>query len=546
MIEQEDPSQAFLLADEYAQTTRFGARQGPQGSRLIEPVSLAARQDNLPARGAARPFDQTAETPPSAQPPRSQQQPGVAAADPTPGSVASARTPANPEPMPPVVGDDTAASMPAMPPMANAPEADTIPAVTADQQRSDASDAPSHPVKRVDPVAKPPSETGASVIATRRTAAADKAIRTAEQFLGFLKARGDKGGMIKVAHDADLELPATEFAGAGPWRIEAQPGPRRPRLRFRPSVFAPRPPTAWSVLFNLRSGALHLQGLDIILPAQDPEAPPAGPQAAIGVAGGTNLELTHCTITVANDSPSSAAIVVQPGAAEPQAADSEKATRPQDATITIGDTFIRSAGDCMAVSSGRHLDLRLQNVIVGTDGSLLHAMGSSQIDRNTTALKVKIDHSLARSRGGLVFLESTQDEKDLPLTEINVRQSTFSTAGPSPLLRLDGQGQMESLRDRIVWKADRAAYDQIITYRRDQILQTGVSPRDYTRSDWRTAFDPQDESPLIDGVRYLRKLELWRSARSLTREDLKLAPRSLAADRSPDLNRIPDAPPAES
>ncbi|MGC8643905.1 MAG: hypothetical protein ACP5XB_28935, partial [Isosphaeraceae bacterium] len=59
------------------------------------------------------------------------------------------------------------------------------------------------------------------------------------------------------------------------------------------------------------------------------------------------------------------------------------------------------------------------------------------------------------------------------------------------------------------------------------------------------AFDPKDESPLIDGVKYLHRLELWRSSRSLTREDLKLAPRSLAADRGPDFDRIPDAPPAE-
>ena len=311
-------------------------------------------------------------------------------------------------------------------------------------------------------------------------------------------------------------------------------------------MFASRPPTAWSVLFNLRSGTLRLRGLDLMLPSQDAEAPPSGPQAAIGVSAGTDLELTDCTITVANNSASSAAIVVQPGAAEPLAAEREKADPHRNAVITIVDAFIRSAGDCIAVSSGRLLDLNLQNVLVGTDGSLLHALGSSQIDRATTALKVKIERALARNRGGLVYLESTQDEKELPLTDIEARRSTFSTAGASPLFRVDGQGQMDHLRDRIVWKADRVAYDQITTYRRDQILQTGVSPRDYTRSDWRTAFDPKDESPLVDGVKFLHKLELWRSARSLTRDDLKLEPRSTAADRGPDLSHIPDAPPADS
>jgi hypothetical protein len=363
-----------------------------------------------------------------------------------------------------------------------------------------------------------------------------------------LSGNGGKGGTFKIAHGADLELPATELAGAGSWQIEAErgAGPGRPRIRFRPSAFASRPPSAWSVLFNLRSGTLRLLGLDIVLPGQDAEAPPSGPQAAIGVSAGSDLELADCTVTVASSSPRSAAIVVQPGATQPVSGESEGATQRRHASITIVDTFIRSAGDCISVSSGRFLELRLQNMIAGTDGSLLHAMGSSQIERTMTALKLKIERSLARNRGGLVYLESTQDEKELPLTNIEVQRSTFSTAGPYPLLRLDGQGQMDGLRDRIVWNGDKVAYDQISTYRRDQILQTGVSPRDYTRSDWRTAFDPRDESPLVDGVRYLRKLELWRSARSLTREDLKLEPRSLAADRGPDLSRIPDAPAADS
>ena len=75
----------------------------------------------------------------------------------------------------------------------------------------------------------------------------------------------------------------------------------------------------------------------------------------------------------------------------------------------------------------------------------------------------------------------------------------------APLLRVDGQGQGERLRDRIVYKADKVAYDQITTYRRDQILQTGVSPRDYSRTDWRTAFDPEDDSPVTEGVKFRKK-----------------------------------------
>ncbi|MBV8309971.1 MAG: hypothetical protein JO344_06260, partial [Planctomycetaceae bacterium] len=129
---------------------------------------------------------------------------------------------------------------------------------------------------------------------------------------------------------------------------------------------------------------------------------------------------------------------------------------------------------------------------------------------------------------------------------IEAESSIFSTAGQAPLFRVDGQGQMEQLHDRIVWKAEKVAYDEITTYRRDQILQTGVSPRDYSRSDWTTSFDPKDESPVTESVKFRKKFEPWRSASSLTKDDLQLDPNGPAAGRGPDLRRIPSPPPADS
>jgi serine/threonine-protein kinase len=546
VLEQEEPSLAFRLADEFTQAPRFGARQGPYGSRLAEPIAASGRQESpaAVARAPAQPFERSPDPAPLDPSPRSGETSPPTGTDTAQAANSIAKS--GPSlPMPEAAGQVTTTDLPAMPPMANSPDLDPGPAAPADPSKTDAADGSSRPIKKVDPVIKATAEAGTATTRTPRKDATEKVIRSSEQLIALLSG---KGGTIRIAQEADLELPATELSGPGPWRIEAETGlgSGRPRIRFHPSSFASRPPTAWSVLFNLQSGKLRLQGIDIMVPTQDAEAPPTGPQAAIGLSAGTELELADCTITVSNSSPNSAAVVVQPEAALPPVGQRDRAGPGRRATITIVDTFIRSAGDGIAVSSGRLLELQLRNVIAGTDGSLLHAMGSSQIDRNTTALNVKIERSLARNRGGLIYLESTQDEKELPLTNIEVVRSTFSTAGPSPLFRLDGQGPMDGLRDRIVWNAVRAAYDQILTYRRDQILQTGVSPREYTRADWRTAFDPRDESPLVDGVRYQRKLELWRSARTLTRDDLRLDPRSLAADRSPDLSRIPDAPPVDS
>jgi serine/threonine-protein kinase len=210
--------------------------------------------------------------------------------------------------------------------------------------------------------------------------------------------------------------------------------------------------------------------------------------------------------------------------------------------IRIRDSFVRSAGDAISVAAGRALALELHNTLVATDGCLLHALGSSRSEHGESDLSMTLDHTLARCRDGLVYLDSTLEEAELPAADITARSSIFSTAGQAPLLRVDGQGQMESLRDRIIWNAERVAYDEITIYRRDQILQTGVSPRDFNRSDWKTAFDSRDELPITEGPIFLKRIELRRPAWSLTKDDLKLDPRSPALDRGCDLSLIPSSP----
>jgi serine/threonine-protein kinase len=365
-------------------------------------------------------------------------------------------------------------------------------------------------------------------------------IRSSEQLVNQFNRLASRGGTLTIARQADLELPGTELSGSAQWEIRAEPGPERPRIRFRPSGFAARSLTDWAVLFNLRGGSLHLQGLDLLIQEQDAGVLPSSRLAGIGVAGGAGLKLTDCTITVTGRFSASAAVVVQQGLLDAKTTSGDPPSRA--AVVQVENTFVRCVGDAVTVTPDRLVDLRLKNVVITTEGSLLHALGNSQSTRRG-ALKVRLERALTRTRAGLIYLESTQDEVELPLTEIEAYSSIVSTAGPSALFRVDGRpGQIERLSDRIAWTADRVAYDQITTYRRDQVLQTGISPRDYNRSDWLNAFDPKDQSPQIDGVRFLKKHEQSRSAWTLTKDDFRLDPRSPAADRGPDLSRIPSAP----
>jgi len=547
LIEQDNPTQPFQLATAFLKSSFFGARQGPYNARLVNPVRLAGRLGasgtGTPRSGSERASDlihSAAAVGAQTAVPKNNGDSSQAA-----NNVGSAWEGRMPMPSVPADEDEDTTSLTTMLPMSMPPAPDTA--------HSPASATGFEPGVSKQPARERPVLSagnrgaeghGPTTGQAQSTGSQEDLIRSAEQFTNTLNRLGSKGGTLRIARDADLELPVTEFAGPAQWLIEAESGSRRPRIRFRPSAFAAKSTTAWSVLFNLRSGSLHLQGLDLLIPDQDAEAPHGGRQAAIGVSAGSELTLNDCTITVAGHSSTSAAFVVQPGPADEIPSDGERTIK--NALIKIRDSFVRTAGDCISVASGRLLDLQLQNVLIGADGSLLHALGSAQIERSRTALKVKIDHALARTRGGLVYLESTLEETELPLTYIEAESSIFSTAGQAPLFRVDGQDQMERLHDRIVWKAEKVAYDEITTYRRDQILQTGVSPRDYTRSDWTTSFDPKDESPVTESVKFRKKLELWRSASSLTKDDLQLDPNGPAAGRGPDLSRIPSPPPADS
>ena len=121
-------------------------------------------------------------------------------------------------------------------------------------------------------------------------------LRTAEEFRDALGRSPAHGESLLVAADADWVLSSAQLRGEGPWSIRAEPGQTRPRIRFRPTPADPKEPTAPSVWLELRSGALQLEGIDIVLPRSD--APREGRWAAFGVWAGAELSLTNCTVTI--------------------------------------------------------------------------------------------------------------------------------------------------------------------------------------------------------------------------------------------------------
>jgi serine/threonine-protein kinase len=406
------------------------------------------------------------------------------------------------------------------------------------------------PPARPDPVPEPPREEPSRTVAAAppapRAAAAsgdEDVVRSVEQFQTMLRHLGGRGGTLRISQGAELELPAITVESAGTNRVEivAEPGPARPRLRLRPAATPGASPADGSGLLSLRSGSLRLQGLDVVVAKA--ESLPAERVAAIALVPGTELILEDCTITLAVGRPTATAVAVQRTSGRPGRDTAGDAA----AIVELRDGFLRSCGDAVTVAGGCRLALKLQNMMVATEGSLLHTLGGARSPANGAepkpALDVRLDRVAARIKGGLVHSQTTREEPEMAAVEIHVDRSILSTVtGDHPLLRLEGQDRLERLRDKIRWEGHQVAYHRIKIYRRDEIVQVGGLPRIYDRDDWTRAFLPTDDSPMLTDLKFQREPDAAVPAWKVVREDLQLAAGSSSPPLGPDAGKVPEPP----
>jgi serine/threonine-protein kinase len=375
-------------------------------------------------------------------------------------------------------------------------------------------------------------------------------LRTVEQLIAALARPGADGRTLRIAANADWVLTGLQVRSSGRWTIRAEPGPTRPRFRFQPSPGDLKAATAWALAIDLKAGALHCEGIDLVMARED--APPQGRWSAFGVATGTELSLTDCTVTVeGNDLPSSALLAHAPGPAPPHEPESGKepaagvtagAGEPPPAHVHLASSLFRTGGDLVEIAAGSRLTLELVNVVVATGGSLVHANGLPR-GQAVAPVKLGLRQVTARMVGGLIQLESAPGEPELPLIEVSARDSILATtAQGAPLLQIDGQDDLDALQNRIHWDGVRVAYHQINSYRRDQTAQVGTVPKVYNRPAWMVAVGPQEEAAIHGDLRFLQRWNPDQPSWLFRPDDFRLAPESPAAAVGADLARIP-APP---
>ncbi len=393
------------------------------------------------------------------------------------------------------------------------------------------------PMERMppDPVvpAAPPA-----VVKEEKPRAEDAPLRTRDEVLQALARPNAKAGEFRLAGDADVRLPALELRGPGRWVLKAEPGPTRPKIRFRPNPADPRKSRDRPSLFQLRSGSLELDGVDVILEAA--EAPIGASWAAFAVSSGTGLTLTRCTVTVEGPSPASSVVAVTSEEAIEEGFD---LAEPSTTQIRATDCLLRGGGDIVDVAPGRRVDLTLIHVVAGAGGSLVHGHGAAK-EQAAEPIKLFLEQVTARLAGGLVFLESSAGGPDLPVAGVIARNTILDTTSRDlPLFRVDGQDDVERLSDRIEWDGHGIIYHQIDTYRRDITAQAGTMPVKYGRNSWQVFVGPNDKDAIHGDAHFAAAWKPDRSPATLSRDDVKLAEDADAS--GPDLDRIPPAPPAE-
>ena len=364
-------------------------------------------------------------------------------------------------------------------------------------------------------------------------------IRTADQLRNALSDPAARGGTLRIAADADLEIPSIPVRVAGSWRIQAESGATRPRLRFLPSgSTSANAVAAWTAMLDLRVGSLQLEGIDVVLPKNN--APAKGGWAAFLVRAATDLSLTGCTVTVEGEQPTSAVVAVSAAGNNDEGLNGEVGNA-SPATVRLSDSLLRGGGDCVDVSGGQRLTVEFNNTVVSAGGSLLRAHGIAR-GQEAESIGLTLRQVTARAAEGLVRIESAATEPELPIVDVNARDSILlTTPDPSgaPLLRVDGQAVTSSMRDRIVWEGHGVVYHQIRTYRRDQSGQIGAVPTLYDRGDWTVAVGSRETSAVHGDAKFLHPFDAERPAWRLRAEDVRLAPDSPAASAGPDLERIP-------
>ena len=363
-------------------------------------------------------------------------------------------------------------------------------------------------------------------------------VRDSEGLSRAIRALGDRGGVVLLAPEARIEITGLEVPRFGRWTIRAAPGSGRPQIGYRPTTtFIVRSPA----LLRLAPGTLlDVEGVDFVV--RTPSSGSRTPRALFEVAGGSELSLTRCTISL---SPPDEGSAVSPppvfAVLSPTDPTGDRPDAPA-ATVRISDSFLRAASDLVDVAPGSRIDLSATNSVLAAGAGLVHAHGTSR-GTSPGPLQVSLRRVTARLEGGIAYMESGPGRPELPRIEVIARDSILATtADGAPLFRVDGQDSLEALRDRVRWEGRDVVYHLIDTYRRDQSALSGTAPVGIDRFSWEVAVGPREDRAVHGDARFRLDWPPSRPPWTAVIDDMRLGPEAPNPTAGPDLDLLPGPP----
>jgi serine/threonine-protein kinase len=448
--------------------------------------------------------------------------------DPAPEPTAM-RTVGRPGPMP-------IAPPPALAEAPGVPETDVMPPMNQADPVDLAAEMPPAPMFPFDDPPEVEEAPEAAPAEAARSVGSDRVlVRTADDWREATLALSGRGGVVRLAADARFELGGAEVPRGGRWIVQAEPGPTRPRIRLRLGAGDLRVDGS-AALFRLAPGAaLELRDVDLVAVAGEQPAGWSG--AAFALAPGADLSLIRCTATLVPDE--------MLGAATPLLRLAEAGEGGgSGATVRVEDSFLRCGGDAIEVGAGLRFDVALSGTVVAAGGSALHGVGSARAAAGERS-KLSLRQCLVRAAGGLVRLRGTATGPELPAVEVQARDTILATTPRGDaLLRLEGRGDAEALRDRVTWDGHGVVYHLIDVYRLDESAAAGATAAPYRRLSWNVAVGPREEDPFHGDARFVTPMTSDQVPWRLGLDDVRLAPGSPVDGAGPRLDRVPGPPPA--
>jgi hypothetical protein len=370
-------------------------------------------------------------------------------------------------------------------------------------------------------------------------------VRTSAEFRAAI-ARPNPSGTttILLAPNADLSLPTIRLGGKHRWTILGASGSSgaRPIVRFVPEPAAEsRIGTTVSSLFEINHATLDIHGVDLVVDEDDLST--ADRATAFVLMRDSQVKLDRCSVTILGETVDAAVFTTYSG---------RSASRPVGTTVpslsptvTAEDCLFRGEGDLVRISRLPMLEVRLTNSAVVLSGSLLHSIGLSLPAGASPMIELTLNRLHARTEAGMIHLESDATHPALPLVKADATDCVLTTGrADRPLIRIDGQENLDSLANQLDWRGRGVVYDDVEIYRRDQSALPGSIPRRFDRASWDLAVGMADNDSVHGNARLVRRLDPAAPLWSIRPRDLELSPTDeFAEERGPRLDRIaqPDA-----